>query len=386
MELNLFFDSIEEELFENIESPHAVAKSLTINSYNVPEADRFDLALIGITDTRGSGTEGEVDRGSYFIRQKFYNLKRGSGSYRILDLGNLRNGSDLTDTQHRLEEVCSWLISQNILPVIFGGTHNFGLSQYKAYESFDKLVSIVNIDSYIDLSDSQELAANERFLFDLFTGEPNYLFNYVHLSHQSYLNDQPTIDTLETLFFDAVRLGVIKSDVKNIEPYIREADILMWDLAAVQRGYCPGNPRTQAFGLTGEEACQLSWYAGLNSKLSSFGLYEYYPQLDDDSFTTATVAATMLWYFIEGYYQRKEEQGFGSNNYLRYEVSLENNPSSIVFYKSKLSEKWWMEVPYPNGYHKFARNAIVPCGYSDYQSATKGDIPGRWIEMQSKFG
>ena len=385
MDLNLFFDSIEEELFEGIKSPHAVSKSLTINSYSISEPDGFDIALIGITDSRGSETSGEMEKSSFFIRQKLYNLKKGSGSYRIIDLGNLRNGIELNDTKHRLEEVCSGLISKNILPVIFGSSHDFALPQFQAYESFDKLVSLINIDSYIDLNDSNDIPSNQRFLFDIFTKEPNYLFNYIHLAHQSYLNDESSINTLETLFFDAIRLGQIKSDVKDIEPLVREADIMVWDIAAIQNAYCPGNIRTQVFGLTGEEACQICWYGGLNNKLSSFGIYEYYPQYDDNNFSTASVIATMIWYFIEGYYQRKNEKGFGSNNYLKYEISLDKDPSSIIFYKSKMTEKWWLEVPYPNDYHKFARNAIIPCNYSDYESATNGDIPERWIEMQTKF-
>ncbi len=385
MELNLYFDSIKDDLFEGIQSPHAVSKSLTLNSYKITDTDGFDIALIGITDTRGSETSGEIEKASYFIRQKLYNLKKGSGSYRILDLGNLRNGMEIEDTKHRLEEICGWLISKNILPIIFGGSHDFTLPQFQSYEPFEKLVSLVNVDSYIDINDSADLPPNERFLFEIFTKEPNYLFNYIHLAYQSYLNDEPTINTLETLFFDAIRLGQVKSNIKDMEPLVREADMMVWDISAIQKTYCPGNKRSQVFGLSGEEACQLSWYGGLNNKLSSFGIYEYYPQYDDSSFSTASVIATMIWYFIEGFYQRKDEKGFGSNNYLKFEVSLEKDPSSIVFFKSKMTEKWWMEVPYPNDYHKFARNVIIPCNYSDYEYATSGDIPARWVEMQTKF-
>ena len=385
MELNLLFDSVDEELVNSIESPYAVVKSLSVNTYNIGELDGFDIALIGLTESRGSSSSGEIEKASYFIRKKLYSLKKGIGSYRIIDLGDLRNGIDLSDTQHRLEEVCQFLINKNVLPVILGGTHDFTLPQFKAYESLEKLISLINVDSYINVSDSQEAPSNERFLFEIFTQEPNYLFNYVHLAYQSYLNAEPTINTLETLFFDALRLGQIKSDISVIEPFIREADMMVFDIASIQNAQCPANPKSEVFGLSGEEACQLCWYGGLNNKLSSFGVYEYYPELDDDKFSTASVIATMIWYFIEGFYQRKDEMGFGSNNYLRYEVSLEKNPSSIVFYKSKISEKWWMEVPYPNDYHKFARNAIVPCSYQDYETTMGGDIPGRWIEMQTKF-
>jgi formiminoglutamase len=51
-----------------------------------------------------------------------------------------------------------------------------------------------------------------------------------------------------------------------------------------------------------------------------------------------------------------------------------------------MSEKWWMEVPYPQGKEKFARNSIIPCSYADYLAATKGDVPERYISTLAKLG
>jgi formiminoglutamase len=64
---------------------------------------------------------------------------------------------------------------------------------------------------------------------------------------------------------------------------------------------------------------------------------------------------------------------------------MPSEPSSISFYKSKMSEKWWMEVPYPQGKEKYARNSIVPCSYTDYQLATKGEVPERFISTLAKL-
>ena len=386
MDLNLLFDSIDEDIVESLNDVNSVGKSITINSYNVPDVEDFDIAIIGVTDVRGTKYKGDLEKAPFFIRSKLYDLKKGIGSYHIIDLGNLRKGINYEDTSARLSEVSHYLISKNILPLIIGGTHDLMLSQYQAYESFEKLISCLNVDAIINLNDSTVTALNERFLYDIFTKNPNYLFNYIHLADQGYLNDQNTLDTLDTLFFDHIRLGVVKDNLHEMEPFIREADMLSFDIGAIQKQYCPGNPISQVFGLSGEEACQLTWYSGLNAKMSSVGIYEYYPQYDDESFKTASVIATMLWYFIEGFYNRKNEKGFGSSDYLKYEISLDKEPQSIIFYKSKMTEKWWMEVPYPKEYHKFARNAIVPCNYSDYTAANKGEVPERWLEMQTKFG
>jgi hypothetical protein len=56
----------------------------------------------------------------------------------------------------------------------------------------------------------------------------------------------------------------------------------------------------------------------------------------------------------------------------------------LVFYKSKRSEKWWMEIPHQD-LDKFDRNTIIPCSYQDYQLAQSGEIPERWINAQLKL-
>jgi formiminoglutamase len=173
--------------------------------------------------------------------------------------------------------------------------------------------------------------------------------------------------------------------MQEIEPAIRNADLLSFDVTAIRSADAPGNFLAQPFGLTGEEACQICWYAGLNEKLSSVGFYEYNPTYDDTHKKTASVVATMIWYFIEGYYHRKHEQNFKGNDFLKYSVSMPVEPEVITFYKSKMSERWWMEVPYPGGREKYARNSIVPCSYNDYQTAVKGDVPERYISTLAKL-
>ena len=61
-------------------------------------------------------------------------------------------------------------------------------------------------------------------------------------------------------------------------------------------------------------------------------------------------------------------------------------PETITFYKSKLTEKWWMEVSHSRLGAKYSRNSIVPCSYADYQTATKGELPERYINALAKMG
>lgn len=382
MDLQIFFQPLEEEIYENNNDPSSFGSSISYFGEQLPDYRGANIAIVGLPDNHQNPDHTNASRE---IRKKLYRLKKGSGTYRIVDLGNLNNGIDVTESHNRLREVCSALINKNILPIIIGGTHDYTFGQYRAYEQMDKLVSMLNVDALFDIDDKGNGINNANHIHKILLHEPNYLFNLCQLAYQSYLIDIDAIHILEKLYFDTHRLGHLRQHIPEIEPVVRDADLMSFDITAIKSSDAPGNKNAQPFGLTGEEACQICWYAGLNEKLSSAGFYEYDPDFDDNNKKTASVIATMIWYFIEGFYNRKDESNFRGNDYLRYVVSMPEDPSTMVFYKSKISQKWWMEVPYPRGNFAYERNLIVPCSYSDYQMAAKGDIPDRWINTQAKL-
>ena len=384
MDLNLFFTPVDEGLIDKISSVSAFVKSINVNTSKIPELQGHDIALIGITESRANDKNKGVGKAVDQIRKKLYNLKRGSGTYRIVDLGNLNNGVDLNETYGRLKEVGEYLIGHNILPIIIGGSHDMTLGQFYSYEGLDKLISVLNVDALLDLEETG--AANTSHLHKMLVHEPNFLFNYSHLAYQTYLIESSSIEVLDRLYFETYRVGMLRQVMEEMEPVVREADMVSFDISAIRSSDAPGNINAQPFGLTGEEACQITWYAGLNAKLSSIGFYEYNPDYDDESKKTASVVATMIWYFIEGFYNRKSDGGFASNDYLKYVVAMQTNePATIVFYKSKLSDKWWMEVPSEKSVSIFGRNSLVPCSYADFQTANSGEIPDRFVNAMARL-
>lgn len=376
MNLKLFF------------SPYAVPKTYPANSLggNITSqtSDNFDIAkmdmaIVGITENRGTSAEG-VNMAANKVREKLYELKRGSAGYRITDLGNLNNGPELEETQARLREVCEFLMAYNVIPLIIGGSQEMALGQYQAYESHDLLVSVMNVDPKLDMEEEGE--TSKTFLTSLLTHQPNYLFSYNHLAYQSYLVDAQALAAIDKLYFESKRLGVLRDDIQEAEPLIRLADMLSFDISAIRSADAPGATDPQPFGLTAEEACQITWYAGMNDKLSSISISEFSGTKDDAHGKTASVVATMVWYFIEGFYNRKDNGHFDSDNYLKYVVSMEGTEDTLEFYKSKLSDKWWMVVTYGQGH---TERAFIPCSYNDYTDATHGDFPERWIQAQGKL-
>ena len=379
MDLTLFFSPIDETITKDKSGSGSFYKSISLYGDKIPDYRSADLAIIGVPEERGTDNNQGAAGGPDAIRSKLYALKKGTGAYRIVDLGNLKPGIDLEETYTRLSEVCRLLLESNTLPVILGGTHDLDIGQYLAYQDMEKLVSFLNVDAFLDLEEGYANPLNKQHINRVLMHTPNYLFSYTHLAHQSYLVDPGLNSILEKLYFEAYRVGAVRSNIQEMEPAVRSADLMSFDLTAIKSADAPGNRNAQPFGLTGEEACQLCWYAGINEKLSSFGIYEYNPGADDEAMKTASVAATMIWYFIEGFYHRKNEQDFKSNDFLRYTVSMPVEPEVMTFYKSKITDRWWMEVPGP------VRSSVVPCNYADYEMATKGELPERYISTLSRM-
>jgi formiminoglutamase len=384
MDLTILFSPLDESIHADITSPHSFFKSIRAYTEKMPDYRGAHVALVGVQEERGTVNNKGTAKGPDEIRRKLYRLKRGTGIYNIVDLGNLNPGVDLDESYVRVSEVCRILLENNVLPVILGGSQDIDYGQYKGYQDLEKLVSLLNVDAYLDLEEGRDAPASRQHIHKILLHEPNYLFNYTHLAHQLYLIDPSSVSILEKLNFEAHRIGSMRVNFTEMEPAIRNADLLSFDITAIKSADAPGNANGQPFGLTGEEACQLCWYAGQNEKLSSAGFYEYNPDLDDTNRKTASVVATMIWYFVEGFYHRKNERNFKSNDFVKYTVSMPTEPEVITFYKSKFTEKWWMEV-LPQQGSRYTRNGVVPCSYSDYQVATRGEVPERYINTLAKL-
>ena len=386
MDVKLLFDRVPSVVVDKDFDSHSLYQAIHINADKVPDLDNIDIAIIGVVDGRAIADDNNVSEAANEVRKHLYKLKKGKTTYRIADLGNLRVGHDLDETKSRLSELLNSLHDKDILPLIIGGTHDFDVAQYQSYEMSEKLVSILNVDALVDMSDTDTSAPDANHIHDILLHEPNFLFDYIHLGYQSYLVPVNSLEVLEKLNFNLIRLGKMRDKPKEVEPAIREADMMSFDLSAIQSSAMKATHNPMSFGLTGEEASQIAWYAGSSDKLSSAGFYGYDPLLDDERKSSAFVVGVMVWYFIEGYYNRKDRHDFSTKHYIKYIVSLAaQDPGQIIFYKSSKSDKWWMELPFQSSKSLYSRNYVVPCSYEDYTAAGKGDVPDRWVSAYAKL-
>jgi len=190
---------------------------------------------------------------------------------------------------------------------------------------------------------------------------------------------------MEKLFFDVHRLGNLSGQIAYAEPVIRNANMVSFDVNAIRSSDAMASANATPNGFYAEEACQLCRYAGFNDKLTSIGFYEFNPAYDNNG-QTAMLLAQMVWYFIDGVYNRKKDFPLNpKSQYLIYKTSLKHDEHELVFVKSKKTDRWWMQVPYPTGGSKNERSHLVPCSYDDYKIAISGEMPDLWWRTYQKL-
>jgi len=352
------------------------------------EDEKPDLALFGVLDDRMAiGNTGCRDAADA-VRRHLYPLYQGEYKLRLADLGNIKAGETVTDTYAAVKTVCEELIRSNTIPIIIGGGQDLTYAQYLAYEKLEQKVEVAVVDSRFDLDQNNTEGAplnSLTYLNHIILHEPDYLFNLNNLSYQTYFVSKESIAMYEKLYFTAIRLGLMAGQVGQVEPIIRAADMLSFDVNAIRFSDAPGNAYATPNGLFGDEACQVCRYAGMSDKLTSVGFYEYNPSLDNRG-QTAILIAQMIWYFIDGFYSRKHDAPLVPKSaYITYRTTVHNDAYELVFIKSKKSDRWWMQVPYSGTQSVNERYYLTPCRYEDYQTAVSGEMPDLWWKTHQKL-
>jgi hypothetical protein len=162
--------------------------------------------------------------------------------------------------------------------------------------------------------------------------------------------------------------------------------MLSIDIGAVRMSEAPGNIHAGPNGFYGEEICQIARYAGMSDKMSAFGIFEYNPKLDRQA-QTAQLIGQLIWYYIDGFYGRKQDYPLEKkSDFTKFTVTTKDFKDEIIFYKSKKSDRWWMEVPIRSrAKTKYLRHHLVPCSYTDYKTALSDHIPDRWWQTYKKL-
>jgi arginase family enzyme len=358
-------------------------KKFTENFFS--DLEGVKVVLLGVGEDRkaelNSGSSDAPDE----VREAFYKLAYVS-TLNVADLGNLVPGQTVSDTYHALSFVCSELFEMGIVPVIIGGSQDLTYGNYLGYQRRQQTVNMVCIDRKLDLGTLDTDLHSHSYINKIMEHESSLLFNFSLVGYQTHFVNPDELDLIRKMYFDLCRLGQLQANIEEAEPIVRNTDILSFDISAIRRSDAPGTYYSTPNGLYGEEACQIFRYAGMSDKLSSIGIYEINPQYDSRN-QTAELAAQLVWYFLDGFANRKNDFPIPTEkDYVKYMVAMKTPDHELVFYKSLKTNRWWMEVPFKIGIKsKFERHHMVPCSYEDYQMACAEEMPDRWWQAYQKL-
>lgn len=388
MELKSYLNPVDVESLvplESPEDPHLLFNYVDFWQEGEPVLAGKRFALLGVPESRNAFNNPNTQLAPDEIRRYFYSLFCWNKEAGIIDLGNLIPGDTIEDTYQVLSEMLALLINEGVIPIILGGSNDLAFANYKAYELLQRVISIVSVDARFDLGREEEPLKSNSYLNKIILQQPNYLLNYSNIGYQTYMNSPEAIEMMDKLFFETYRVGMLRQDVSEVEPIVRNAEMLSMDVSAIRHPDAPGNPNSSANGFYGEEICQVAMYAGLSDKLTSFGIYEYDPLLDYNG-QTAQLIGHIIWYFVEGVLNRQNDLNFkDKNNYTKYSVTVSDTVEEMVFYCSKKTGRWWVTVPVINVQKKTQQTYYLPCSLNDYKTACNDRIPERWWRAFNKF-
>ena len=363
---------------DSLSQQHLGKKTVFHTNLDFPDLKKISVAIIGVLENRGDNSTVDIVQLD-FIRKEFYSLYPGNWIASIADLGDIKSGNSINDTYFALQKVINFLLKNNIIPIVIGGTQDLTYSLYRAFDDLDQMVNLVCIDSKFDFGKEDNNLSKDSYLSKIIIDQPNNLFNFSNVGYQSYYNSQEEIDLIEKLFFDAYRLGEISNNITISEPVFRDADIVSIDMHAVVSSASGNNLNFSPNGLNGKEICSLARYSGISDKVSVFGIFNH-----NNSSLESHLISQIIWYFIEGYHHRSKEFPFSSKlNFFKYTVLIEDQ--EVIFYKSDKSERWWIEIPFiSNVNNKLKKSTLLPCSYEEYLGACNQEIPQRWWKAQRK--
>lgn len=346
---------------------------------NLPAMPKGGLVLLGVEEDRGAINNAGCASAPNEIRRYLYQLALPTEDTKMVDLGNILIGQIPEDTYYAVSEVVAAVLSKGSTLILLGGSQDLTFAAYKGYEKIKRIMNISAIDPRFDLENTDE-PTSRSWLRNIIMQSPNYLFFHSNVGYQTYYVGQPYVKLMDDLKFDAYRLGEVQHDMERTEALIRNADLLSVDVSAIRQSDAPGNGYPSPHGFYGEEYCQMMRFGGMSDKTSCLGIFEYNPMFDNHG-QTANMLAQGIWYFIEGFYNRKhDDPQLNPQNCKHFIVQSKEQGIDIDFYKSKLSDRWWIKVPCDKEDLReiYSDKLMLPCTYADYEMAMQGELPAIW--------
>ncbi len=364
--------------FEGEYEDRLVSQILHLKNNNQVDWDTIDAVLIGVNDARNTTHKG-CAKAPNAIRQYLYGLRTISNNFKLLDMGNIR-GKTIDDRYRAIEDITKELIEMSVIPIVIGGGQDYTVPMAKAINDVLTQYRLAIVDSKIDWLSPEKDFSSASYLGYLSNDPKNAPRDLTILGIQKYLYSENQENKVKNASYDFFRIGELRQHGhKEAEPYIRDADLISVDMTSIRQCDQPARHLPMPNGLSGEEFCQLMWYAGQSDKLKSIGLFELDIDLDFNN-QGAVLAAQAIWHILEGIALRYNDYPAKElDSYRQFIVHLQDYELDIKFYNNPDNDRWWVEIP-----NETNQPEIVACRRHDFEAASDLEIPERWFRFIKK--
>ncbi|MDR3227028.1 MAG: hypothetical protein LBT56_05095 [Prevotellaceae bacterium] len=305
----------------------------------------FTAAIIGITKN--------ADKKTFLnIRKEFYNLYQ-SNNIQILDLENVEYD------ENKIKNLISDITKKKLNTVFLCENDEISASLLNIRQA--RYTSTVVVLPDITMSN--------KHIAKLISKTKNEI---AIIGYQNYFSNKTTINKLNKNNCITMRLSEYRSEPNNIEPILRDSNFIAIDIAAVR--HSDGGTTFSPNGLYAEELCAIANYAGLSNKISHLNIVCG----QSDNAVTNNLTAQTIWHFADGLANRIVETP-KKIKFKKFIVDMGNSSTNLIFYKSIITNRWWLEVSNGN------KTKTIACTFADYQKACNKDIPIRWIKEMQKM-
>jgi formiminoglutamase len=256
------------------------------------------------------------------IRHWLYRLTPWDGqhncdlaSLELLDLGDVRTGGSLEESQEALGEVVGAVLAAGAIPIVLGGGHETAFGHYLGWHRLARPLGIVNLDAHLDVRPCIEGRGHSGSPFRQALEHPR---NGTEAPVYACLGAQPQAVSREHVRWLQERGGEVfwasalqdrrlRETLAGICQRLEREGRVVWvslDADVVRAADVPGVSAPNPLGLDGREVAALARVAGTLPAVRSFDLVEINPSFDVDD-RSARWAAVVVWSFLSGLADRR---------------------------------------------------------------------------------
>lgn len=280
------------------------------------------------------------------IRNHLYSFKNHFESLQIADLGNLKSH----DAEFSIPAIKE-LLDGGIIPILLGApTHIIQKLRHRLENKFSTIFHISNKLPDYHSDDKYEI-----------------------LGFQRHLCAMDRIIELEEISKSSMSLAKMRAYPNIQEAVLRDANLAHFDGSAIKLGDNPASIESNTSGLTCAESCQVMKNIGGGHSLTLLNITNYEIIDERRQHASSMTIAEMIWYFLEGYYQKLNDHPTTSPDQMqRFVINSLDTDAEIAFVKNQTTGRWWFVSHEKDG--KFHA-----CSHEEYLEASRGDIPDRLL-------